>query len=317
MAIESVLVAGASGKTGREIVSGLRPTELRVRAMTRDPERVGQLERLGADEVVIGDLVEQADADRAVSGVDAVLCAVGTRPGPAMFFGPFVDGEGVINLVDAASEAGVEHFVFESSLGVGDAKAGLPLPARLLIGRILRAKDGAESHLRGSGLPHTILRPGMLTDGPPTGEVVVGQGGDSVTGRIPRADVARLMIAAPFTPEAENRTFEVVSREGRPATPTHIAARTCVAPRGVLLGMRRYLVARDEDRDPILRHFRVDRIRAACLLGTSFVREPCFDIAAHADLKIGVVPVINLEWIQKLHRDKAARGYSIEAVTDV
>ncbi|QRE76275.1 phosphoribulokinase [Methylobacterium aquaticum] len=41
------------------------------------------------------------------------------------------------------------------------------------------------------------------------------------------------------------------------------------------------------------------------------------DIAAHADLKIGVVPVINLEWIQKLHRDKAARGYSTEAVTDV
>ncbi|AWN44984.1 phosphoribulokinase [Methylobacterium terrae] len=41
------------------------------------------------------------------------------------------------------------------------------------------------------------------------------------------------------------------------------------------------------------------------------------DIARHADLKIGVVPVINLEWIQKLHRDKAARGYSTEAVTDV
>ncbi|MFH6783786.1 MULTISPECIES: phosphoribulokinase [Methylobacterium] len=41
------------------------------------------------------------------------------------------------------------------------------------------------------------------------------------------------------------------------------------------------------------------------------------DIAAHADLKIGVVPVINLEWIQKLHRDKATRGYSTEAVTDV
>lgn len=40
------------------------------------------------------------------------------------------------------------------------------------------------------------------------------------------------------------------------------------------------------------------------------------DIARHADLKIGVVPVINLEWIQKLHRDKATRGYSTEAVTD-
>lgn len=40
------------------------------------------------------------------------------------------------------------------------------------------------------------------------------------------------------------------------------------------------------------------------------------DIACYADLKIGVVPVINLEWIQKIHRDKTARGYSTEAVTD-
>ena len=41
------------------------------------------------------------------------------------------------------------------------------------------------------------------------------------------------------------------------------------------------------------------------------------DLAQHADLKIGVVPVINLEWIQKIHRDRATRGYSAEAVMDV
>ncbi len=40
------------------------------------------------------------------------------------------------------------------------------------------------------------------------------------------------------------------------------------------------------------------------------------DVARHADLRIGVVPVINLEWIQKLHRDKAVRRYTSEAVTD-
>jgi phosphoribulokinase len=40
------------------------------------------------------------------------------------------------------------------------------------------------------------------------------------------------------------------------------------------------------------------------------------DLARHADLKIGVVPVINLEWIQKIHRDKASRGHTAEAVTD-
>ena len=40
------------------------------------------------------------------------------------------------------------------------------------------------------------------------------------------------------------------------------------------------------------------------------------DIAKYADLKIGVVPVINLEWIQKIHRDKEERGYSAADVTD-
>ena len=40
------------------------------------------------------------------------------------------------------------------------------------------------------------------------------------------------------------------------------------------------------------------------------------DVAKHADLRVGVVPVINLEWIQKIHRDKSSRGYSTEAVTE-
>lgn len=43
---------------------------------------------------------------------------------------------------------------------------------------------------------------------------------------------------------------------------------------------------------------------------------PEINIAQHPDLLIGVVPVINLEWIQKLRRDKSMRGYSTEAVTD-
>ena len=43
---------------------------------------------------------------------------------------------------------------------------------------------------------------------------------------------------------------------------------------------------------------------------------PEVNVAQHADLTIGVVPIINLEWIQKLHRDKETRGYSTEAVVD-
>lgn len=46
------------------------------------------------------------------------------------------------------------------------------------------------------------------------------------------------------------------------------------------------------------------------------VKTDTVDIAKHVDLAIGVVPVINLEWIQKLHRDRSQRGYSTEDVTD-
>jgi phosphoribulokinase len=46
------------------------------------------------------------------------------------------------------------------------------------------------------------------------------------------------------------------------------------------------------------------------------VKTDGINIAGYPDLKIGVVPVINLEWIQKIHRDRASRGYTTEAVTD-
>jgi len=43
---------------------------------------------------------------------------------------------------------------------------------------------------------------------------------------------------------------------------------------------------------------------------------PTVDLVRHADMRIGVVPVINLEWIQKVHRDRSLRGHSVEAVMD-
>jgi phosphoribulokinase len=47
------------------------------------------------------------------------------------------------------------------------------------------------------------------------------------------------------------------------------------------------------------------------------VKTETVDVSRYPDLLIGVVPVINLEWIQKIHRDRSTRGYSTEAVTDV
>ncbi len=132
--------------------------------------------------------------------------------------GDLVDGAGVENLVHAAVAANVEHFVFESSIGVGDSREGMPAMLRLPLWHVLNQKNHAESVLRTSGFPYTIIRPGGLTNAPGTGDVLVGEGGESVSGSISREDVARLMIAALFTPEAENRTFEVVGRDGQRGT---------------------------------------------------------------------------------------------------
>jgi uncharacterized protein YbjT (DUF2867 family) len=131
--------------------------------------------------------------------------------------GPFVDGEGARTLLDAAVVAGVEAFVMESALGVGDDPAS-PLAAAfdLFIGPVQRAKAETERALREADIQHTILRPGALTNGARTDDVTVAEPGAKLWGAVSRADVARLMIAAPVTDAAADRTFEVVSTPAFP-----------------------------------------------------------------------------------------------------
>lgn len=209
---ETVLVAGASGDTGREVLRIAGPRVPTVRALTRSPERRESLLAAGADEVVVDDLLSPTDLATAVEGVDAVVSAVGSTPLDAFGGGPLVDGEGTIALLEAAEAAGVEAFVMESAIGVGDDPAS-PLATAFdaVIGPIQAAKGAAEAAVRESSLGHTILRPGILTGGPRTDDVTVADPGARLWGAVSRADVARLLVAAPVTDAATDRTFEVVS----------------------------------------------------------------------------------------------------------
>jgi uncharacterized protein YbjT (DUF2867 family) len=209
-----VLVAGASGRTGRELLHELAERPISVRAMTRSADNHESLVANGADDVVVGDLLSPEDARSAVEGCDAVLFAAGsslttglTRPSRV------VDGDGVLNLVEAAVDEGVRTFVLQSSIGVGDSRRGMPLWARLVVLRwAVREKERAERALVESGLDYVIVRPGWMNDDPATGDVLVAEGSTKTTGSIPRADVARLMVASVYAPDARNRTFEVVAR---------------------------------------------------------------------------------------------------------
>jgi len=210
--METVLIAGATGGTGRAIIELIAPRVETVRAVTRSADTVSQLEMAGVDEVFVDDLLDPTDLDAAVDGVDAVLSAVGTAP-RAVFSGPpYVDGQGAQALLEAAVRADVEAFCMVSALGVGDETAS-PLGTlfNLMVRPIQKAKAETETALREASIRHTIFRPGVLTNGPRTDAVTVADPGAKLWGFVSRRDVAQLMVAAPVTDAATNRTLEVTA----------------------------------------------------------------------------------------------------------
>lgn len=209
--IDRLILAGASGGTGREVLRLLAPRPVTVRALTRSRRNRRSLRVAGADEVVVGDLFDPEDARRAVDGVDAVVSAVGSGPRDLLGSDEFVDGTGNRTLLDAAVDEGVTAVVMESALGIGDDPTSwLGAVFDAAIGPIQRAKSDAETAIRDAPVRHTIVRPGILTNGPRTDRVQVARPGAKLWGTVARADVARLLAAAPWTPEAADETFEVV-----------------------------------------------------------------------------------------------------------
>jgi uncharacterized protein YbjT (DUF2867 family) len=212
---KKVLVAGATGQTGRLIVSELLAAGYEVRALVRDTDRARQA--LGAQvELVQGDIKDPATLGPAVARTDAVISAVGARGAKGPDRPEAIDYQGVKNLVDAAAAAGTKHFVLVSSRSVTQPDN----PLNRLFGNVLIWKLKGEDALRASGVPYTVVRPGGLVNAPGGDKEVVFEQGDTVSAQttIARADVARVCVEALKLPEARNRTFEVSARAGVPVT---------------------------------------------------------------------------------------------------
>ncbi len=203
----TVLVAGGTGRTGRYVVAQLLERGDRVRVLTRSDERAAELFGDRVD-VFIGDVRDAQTLRPAVDGAQFVISAVGSSVRQDPENSPeAVDYRGILNLVDAALDAGtVERFVLVSAMGAGD-----PLhPLNRFADNILLWKALGENMVRDSGLDYTIVRPGGLTDAAGGEPVRTGGVGALPLGPVPRADVARVCIAALTDPAASRRTVEVV-----------------------------------------------------------------------------------------------------------
>jgi uncharacterized protein YbjT (DUF2867 family) len=185
----NVLVFGATGKLGTEIIEDLTARGDKVTAFVRDTSDRTKLEPLGV-EFVVGDAMD----------IDSVIAAFNTSDFDAaisslasMSANPPPDYVGNANVADGAKATGVQRVILISTVGAGDSKDAAPLLSKLALRKVLPLKTQAEDHLRASGLDYTIIRPGGLPPSGGTGGGILSE--DTTTmGFIARADLARLVV---------------------------------------------------------------------------------------------------------------------------
>lgn len=181
----SILVAGATGKTGRILVQNLLDQGHAPTALVRDGSDTSALPKDA--KIRKADLTDLQNG--VCDGMDVVIFAAGSggSTGPEMT--DKVDRDGAKRLIDLARGAGVKRFVMLSSVGADQAE-----PEGTLA-HYLKAKHEADEHLKASGLTYAILRPVALTDEGRSASVILGDRVDA-SATASRADVAHVLADA-------------------------------------------------------------------------------------------------------------------------
>ena len=206
-----ILVVGATGLVGRQICRLLaasgKPTRAMVRA-TSDQAKVDELRSLGAD-VVQGDLRDPKSLRAACQGVSAIIATASSMPfnyQPGENTPETTDQDGLLSLIDAACEAGVQQLIYTS------------FPTMTPDFPLQDAKRAVEDRLRGCGLAYTILQPTFFMEvwlSPAVGfdyanrKATIYGSGESPISWISFLDVARFAVACLDNPAARNATLEL------------------------------------------------------------------------------------------------------------
>jgi uncharacterized protein YbjT (DUF2867 family) len=200
-----IAIAGGHGQIALHLTRRLSERGDRVRSLIRQPGHADDVRAAGG-EPVICDLESASDheAAGAVSGADAVVFAAGAGPGSGAERKWTMDYGGAVKLIVAAKAEGIRRYVMVGSMG-----ADPDAPGDDTFSVYLRAKGKADAELAASGLDHTIVRPGRLTDDPGTGRVLLGP--EVPRGEIPRDDVAAVLAAVLHEPATSGLTLDAVA----------------------------------------------------------------------------------------------------------
>jgi uncharacterized protein YbjT (DUF2867 family) len=190
-----LLVLGATGGTGRLIVGQAMARGYDVAVLARSAEKAG---RLDGAQVIVGDARDEAVLRRALKGRDAVISALGTPASPLREV--TVLSSATRALVSAMKLEQVSRLVCITGIGAGDSAGHggflfdhLIFP--LLLSKVYADKNRQEAIVRESGLDWVLVRPSVLSDKPPRGNVrALTDLSDFHGGTISRADVASFVL---------------------------------------------------------------------------------------------------------------------------
>ena len=200
-----IVIAGGHGKVARPLERILLAAGHEPVGMVRSDAHAADLASDGVESVLID--LEATDVEamtEVVRGADAVVFAAGGGPDGNAARKETVDKGAAIMLAEAAEAAGVRRYLMVSSMGTDQADPDSDDVFQVY----LRAKLAADDHLRSSNLDWTIVKPGRLTDEPPTGLVSVG---DLEPGSVTRGDVAQVLAELIAAANTIGKAFDLLN----------------------------------------------------------------------------------------------------------
>jgi len=204
----SYLVFGGTSGCGLETVKLLRADGHDVTAFVRPTSNLDGLEPLDVT-YVVGDVLDKEDVDTAFASgrFDAVISSLGGRRGE-----PRPDYVGNKHIADSAQATGIARYIQISAIGVDQAPTEKPEPSNFM-GNVMYEKKRGDDYVINGPLDFTIIRPGGLLDGPPTGNGKLLARDDTTGGTIMRSDVAALVVGVLNDPDTIGQVYNVIDPE--------------------------------------------------------------------------------------------------------